>query len=104
MSTCYRFLDLVTREQIERAAPALGLSVHLSDNPKVTSFALTDGEDYMWLDLLEDGKTVYGASRYGKNWGAESMILEPIATAVGFEYLSEYDEGYFDDDETGGEG
>jgi len=97
MSTAYRFCSDVRVDAVMQAADSLGLKVETREEETKTAFALTDGKVYLWF--YHDGKEnmINDMVRYGQNYDAREVILEPLADKLGVDFLDEYDEGYFDD-------
>jgi hypothetical protein len=67
---------------------AFGVGEHLGEGTTEKSKCLTDGRNYVWLYIDDDG-FVCSLSRYGAN--APSKILEAIATTFDTEIFSEYE-------------
>jgi hypothetical protein len=77
---------------------AFGVREQLSEYTTEASKCLTDGRNYIWLDI-NDGGFVCSLSRYGAN--APSKILGAIATIFDTEIFSEYEPQFwgFDSEE-----
>jgi len=65
-----------------------GIQEHVSSETDEARRCLTDGRNYLWVYLTEDGQ-VGGLSRYGAN--APSKILNAIAEAFDTEIFSEHE-------------
>ena len=101
MGTSYRFLSDVNVENLKAVVQELGLKIHRKPDDKHKKnedhFAVTNGTCYLWFAVYHD--MVCGIDRYGNNYDAGDVILAPIANLLDVEFLSEHDEGYFDDSE-----
>lgn len=104
MSTSYRLNKNVSVDRLLRAVSKAELKVHTPNKQEVkpNEICITCGDNYIWFYVNED-KTVSEVCRYGNNYDAEQTVLEPICEQLKIGYLSEYDEGYFDDEDMGEE-
>lgn len=98
MSTCYRLEGSFTKSQVLSAGNKHGIVERIHGDTSNTKFLLTDGECYLWAYCNEDGTDV-DFCRYGANYAAAENILAPIAEELRTGYLSEHDDGFFEDDE-----
>jgi hypothetical protein len=98
MSTNYRFTEEFSKEQVLEAMKPLGLEVSKSKDADNTQFCITDGDCYIWAYHGEDGNNVEFC-RYGSNYDAEENIVAPLADALQTDYLSEHDDGFFEDED-----
>jgi hypothetical protein len=94
MSTCYRFNDVIKAKKLVKAANKLGFTVEEDGDD---SFSVNDGDLYLWF--YTDGEDIVDICRYGVNFGADKDILAPLAEELQTTFLSEYDEGYFEEEE-----
>lgn len=80
-----------------------GIREHVSPNTNERTRCLTDGRNYLWVDITEDGLVV-GQSRYGMN--APVKILSAIAETFDTRIFSEYEPEFwgFDTQEARGMG
>lgn len=86
MSTCYFFKgDGVKFDDILKIE---GLEEAVSENTTPTSRCITDGSNFLWFSLHDDGVTT-SADRYGGN--DVTFILGEITNVLGAEVFSEHD-------------
>jgi hypothetical protein len=69
-----------------------GIREHLASGTSETSRCLTDGRNYLWVHLTEDG-FVDGLKRFGGN--APGKILTAISEAFETDVFSEYEPQYW---------
>jgi hypothetical protein len=98
MSTCYRFTEDFTKEQVLEAMSKVGLTIAPSKDADSSQFLITDGKSYLWA-YNDDSTGNVDFCRYGANYDAEDTILAPLAEELDTEYLSEHDDGFFEEDE-----
>jgi len=101
MSTGYRFDESVSVESFLAAVKKTGLEVHTpSDKDEVSEdkICITCGEYYLWFYINSDG-LISDNCRYGGNYDAQETILDVLSEELDIGYLSEHDEGYFDDED-----
>lgn len=98
MSTNYRFDESIPKDVFLAAVKSTGLSVHTPEEEvDKDKICVTDGESYLWFYV--SGNEVMDCCRYGANYDVEESILEPLAEELEVSYLSEHDDGYFEDEE-----
>ena len=98
MSTCYRFTEAFSKEQVVNAVKKLGLMLPDLGDCDETQFFIATGDCGVWAYHNKDGSNV-SFCRYGANYNAEDYILEPLAIELQTELISEHDEEYFEEDE-----
>ena len=101
MSTCYRTTKVVKFSELKKRAKKMGLEIHLEKKGDKDSFALTDGDTYLWCYKEPDGGVDF--CRYGNNYNATDF-LDLIAEEFNTDILSEHDDEYFVDEDEDGEG
>jgi len=95
MSTNYRLMvEVEVKEFKKSVANCPGLSIHKEEPENI---CVTDGTSYLHFSV--NGGMVYGCDRYGNNYNAQEDILDPITDDLDVAYLSEHDEGYFEDED-----
>jgi hypothetical protein len=88
MSTDYRLLKEVKAcELFDGRLQEFGVREHVNDNTGESNRCLTDGRNYLWLLITDDG-FVGCISRYGGN--APGKILRAITEAFDTDIVSEY--------------
>jgi hypothetical protein len=103
MSTSYRLNVSVSVEEFLAAVEKTGLKVHTPSNKEDISedkICITCGENYLWFYVNSD-KSISDSCRYGGNYAAQETIQDVLSEELGVGYLSEHDEGYFDEDPMG---
>jgi hypothetical protein len=98
MSTDYRFLTPIKKRSFKAALKKCGLKENKNDNSTENSICVTDGTNYIWF-YAHDKKHIDSCSRYGGNWNGETTIIQVLANHLKVGYLSEYDDGYFQDED-----
>jgi hypothetical protein len=101
MSTSYRLNKSVSVKKFLSAIKKAGLEVHTPSNKEdvsESSICVTCGEFYLWF-YINDDNTVSECCRYGSNYDAQETVLDVLSDQLGIDYLSEHDDGYFDDED-----
>jgi hypothetical protein len=89
MSTDYRLNDKVSAHDLfDERLKMFGIQEYVMPKTDERSRCLTDGRNYLWVHLTEDG-FVGCLSRYGAN--APGKILDAIAETFNTEIFSEYE-------------
>ena len=90
MSTDYRLTKhILACDLLDRRLEQFGVREYFSDNTTERARLLTDGRNYLWVYINDDG-FVEHFTRYMPN-GAPSRILSAIAEAFDAEIVSEYE-------------
>jgi hypothetical protein len=94
MSTDYRLLKQIrARDMFDGRLGIFNIHEHIKpDGTTETERCLSDGRNYMWVYIGEDGFVAI-LSRYGCN--APQKILNAIATAFDTDIVSEYEPQYW---------
>lgn len=102
MSTYYRFVENISKDKFFNAIEESGCEVHICQHSTDTQICVTDSGNscYLWFYVNRDN-TVSDSARYGNNFDAETTILNPIAEVLKVKFLSEYDSGYYSNEEEG---
>jgi hypothetical protein len=95
MSTNYRFTDKITVRKFKNAIKKAGLSISKVEDK--TDICVTDGECYLWFYSYKG--EIAGCCRYGANYNAADAILQPLADELKTDFISEHDEGYWEDED-----
>jgi hypothetical protein len=94
MSTDYVLSEKVTaRDLFGGKLENRGIREHLSPDTDEERRCLTDGRNYLWVYISEDG-LVFSLSRYFPN-GAPDKILRAIAETFDTQIFSEYEPQYW---------
>jgi hypothetical protein len=99
MSTDYRLMKTIrAADLLDGRLDALGVHEFISRDTTDTSKCLTDGRNYIWMYINDEG-LVSGLSRYGGN--VPSKILRAIASTFDSDIFSEHEPQYwgFDSEE-----
>jgi len=97
MSTNYRFDKELNKNELLKSLKKIGVVEHKTEQSSDNSFCISDGENYMWCYNNEDG-VIYGYCRYGGNYDAEEFLAH-VANDLQIEYLSEHDDGFWEDED-----
>src|SRR5258708_6096958 len=93
MSTDYRAMKTIrAADLLDGRLDALGVHEFISGDTTHTSKCLTDGRNYIWMYIDDEG-LVSGLTRFGGN--APSKILRAIATTFDCQIFSEYEPQYW---------
>jgi len=99
VSTSYRPLREIPVGKLKAAASEMGLMIHYGDpreSNHVTSFALTDGKNYLWCSYYAS-EYVSSFDRYGANDVED--IIDKISSHLGVDIISEHDPAYWEDED-----
>jgi hypothetical protein len=93
MSTDFRLLNKVlARDLFGGRLAEFGVSEHVTEGTTETSRCLTDGRNYLWV-YIDDNGFVACMSRYGGN--APGKILKALAEAFDTDIVSEYEPQFY---------
>ena len=96
MSTSYRLTQIVSKQVLLDSLKGIGVSESVTEQTGEESFCISDGESYLWCYMT--GDRVVEFCRYGANYNAESFLVH-AADELQCEYLSEYDDDYWESSE-----
>jgi hypothetical protein len=98
MSTSYRFLGDISKNKLLEAVEKVGLKVHTAPGVDFNNTCITNGATYIWFYNTDD-EVILSADRYGGNYDAQETILDVLSKELEIGYLSEYDEGFYEEEE-----